>query len=158
MNAFFWWLLNIGVPIAGPIFMLGLFSVTHGKPVARQLIYESIKGGQLLWSAIAISAAAIYESATALERKTAPLALLELAISVFLTIAFACSILVMIVTLKHHDDRVFSAARRAGRTRGTWLGAAGRQPSAMEGATVSASVWLTATAALLFGAMHIIVS
>ncbi|HVW49218.1 MULTISPECIES: hypothetical protein [unclassified Trinickia] len=154
MNAFFWWLLNIGVPIAGPVCMLGLFSVTHGKGVARLLIYESLKGGQLLWSAIAISATAIYESATVLERRAGPAPLFELAIAAFLMIAFTCSMLVMLVTLKQHDDRTLAYARR--RTQAAWpLSTDLRLP---EDATVSTSVWLTGAAALLFGALHMIVS
>lgn len=155
MNAFLWWLLNIGVPIVGPILMLGLFAVTHGKALARLLIYESIKGGQLLWSAIAISAAAVYESTTALEREAGPAVLLELAIVAFLMIAFACSMLVMLVTLKQHDDRSFACSRHTGSAI-TWpRSTAGPLP---ENATVSASLWLTAGAALLFGALHMIVS
>lgn len=155
MNAFFWWLLNIGVPIAGPILMLGLFAVTHGKALARLLIYESIKGGQLLWSAIAISAAAVYESTTALERGAGPTALLELAIVAFLMIGFACSMLVMLVTLKQHDDRSIAFPRRSG-SAALWPRPADHALS--ENATVSASVGLTAGAALLFGALHMIVS
>lgn len=155
MNAFFWWLLNIGVPIAGPVCMLGLFSVTHGKGLARLLIYESLKGGQLLWSAIAISATAIYESATALERQAGPAPIFELAIAAFLMIAFTCSMLVMLVTLKQHDDRALALVCRG--TQGApWpLSTGMRLP---EDATVSTSVWLTGAAALLFGALHTIVS
>lgn len=155
MNAFFWWLLNIGVPIAGPILMLGLFAVTHGQALARLLIYESIKSGQLLWSAIAISASAVYESATALERQTGPAPLLELAIAAFLVIAFACSMLVMLVTLKQHGDRSFALRRRTGGA-GAWPGLA--DTHLPENGTISASIWLTAGASLLFGALHIIVS
>lgn len=157
MNAFFWWLLNIGVPIAGPILMLGLFSVTHGKAVARLLIVESIKGGQLLWSAIAISAAALYEGATALEREPGPAPLLELAVTAFLLIAFACSMLVMLITIKHHDDR---SRAPSGHLRGKGARASALAPASPfpETAAVTASIWLTGAAALLFGALHMVVS
>jgi hypothetical protein len=159
MNAFFWWLLNIGVPIAGPILMLGLFSVTHGKAVARQLIVESIKGGQLLWSAIAISAAALYEGATALEREPGPAPLLELAVTTFLLIAFACSMLVMLITIKHHDDRLRAPSAYLNLS-GKGARAAGLAPRSPfpETAAVTASIWLTGAAALLFGALHMVVS
>jgi hypothetical protein len=157
MNAFFWWLLNIGVPIAGPILMLGLFSVTHGKAVARLLIVESIEGGQLLWSAIAISAAALYEGATALEREPGPAPLLELAVTTFLLIAFACSMLVMLITLKHHDDRSRAASRPFNRD-GARTGALVAGSPFPETAAVTASIWLTGAAALLYGALHLIVS
>lgn len=157
MNAFFWWLLNIGVPIAGPILMLGLFSVTHGKAVAHLLIVESIKGGQLLWSAIAISAAALYEGATALEREPGPAPLLELAVTAFLLIAFACSMLVMLITIKQHDDRSRAPSRHF-RQAGARAGAFTPRSPFPDTAAVTASLWLTGAAALLFGALHMSVS
>jgi hypothetical protein len=112
MDLFFWLLLNLGVPIVGPIFILALFSVTHGKALARQLIFASIAEGQLFWSAIALSAAAIYEVTAALEQQKGRTPFLELAIAAFGLIAFTCSILVMLATLKAYSDR--SAAESAG--------------------------------------------
>jgi hypothetical protein len=69
MNLFFWFLLTIGAPIVGPVFTLALAAATHGYAVARQLIIESVKDGQLLWSTMALSASAIYEAVTALEAR-----------------------------------------------------------------------------------------
>jgi hypothetical protein len=60
--------------------LLALFSLTHGCGVARQLIVESVRGGQLLWSAISLSAAAIYEAITLLEVRGAT-PMLELSIA-----------------------------------------------------------------------------
>jgi hypothetical protein len=68
MNLFFWMLLNLGVPIAGPIFTLALVAPTHGWRVAKTLIAASVKDGQLFWCAIGLCAAAVYEAVTALER------------------------------------------------------------------------------------------
>lgn len=134
--------------------MLALFSVTHGKAVARLLIVESIRGGQLLWSTIAMSAAAVYEAATALEREPGPAPLLELAVTAFVLIAFACSMLVMLITVKHHDDR---SRPLRGRTYGVAAGALVAGSPFPETAAVGASIWLTGAAALLFGALHMIV-
>ena len=68
MNLFLWMLLNLGVPIVGPIFTLALVAPTHGWRVAKTLIAASVKDGQLFWCAIGLCAAAVYEAVTALER------------------------------------------------------------------------------------------
>lgn len=58
----FWWLvLNIGVPVLGPIFMLALVAPSYGGRVAGRMIFDSVKDGQLFWAAIALSASALYE-------------------------------------------------------------------------------------------------
>jgi hypothetical protein len=151
MNLFFWLLLNLGVPIAGPIFMLTLFSVTHGKALARRLIVESVAKGQLLWSAIALSAAAIYELATALENQRGLTSFLELAIAAFTLIAFTCSILVTLATLKDYSERLArdEAEPPAGIPR-----IAMNSIHSSPAATLKVSIWLTATAAFLFAALH----
>jgi hypothetical protein len=38
MNLFFWVLLNLGVPVAGPVFTLALIVPVHGWRVAKTLI------------------------------------------------------------------------------------------------------------------------
>ncbi|MGF7135009.1 hypothetical protein P3T40_006515 [Paraburkholderia sp. EB58] len=48
MDLFFWLLLNLCVPLAGPVSLLALFSLTHGYGVARELIVESVRGGRLV--------------------------------------------------------------------------------------------------------------
>ncbi|MFL9890323.1 hypothetical protein [Paraburkholderia sp. RL17-381-BIF-C] len=52
MNLFFWMLLNLGVPIIGPIFTLTLVAPAHGWRVAKALIAGSVKDGQLFWCAM----------------------------------------------------------------------------------------------------------
>lgn len=54
MNLFFWMLLNLGVPIVGPVFTLALVAPAHGWTVAKELIADSIKDGQLFWCAIGV--------------------------------------------------------------------------------------------------------
>jgi hypothetical protein len=68
MNLFFWLLLNLGVPIIGPMFTLALVAPAYGWRVAKGLITGSVKDGQLFWWAIGLCASAVYEVLTALER------------------------------------------------------------------------------------------
>jgi hypothetical protein len=68
MNYFFWLLLNIGVPVLGPIFLLALVSIPYGRAVSKGMIFDSVKDGQLFWAAIALSAAALYELFTCLDK------------------------------------------------------------------------------------------
>ncbi|WP_179401079.1 hypothetical protein [Burkholderia guangdongensis] len=74
MNAFYWLLLNIGVPVLGPIFMLALVSPSYGWPVAKRMIFDAVKDGQLFWAAIALSASALYELFTWLDKVKTPIA------------------------------------------------------------------------------------
>jgi hypothetical protein len=113
MDLFFWLLLNLYVPITGPVSMLALVSFTHGYGVARQLIVESVRGGQLLWSSISLCAAGIYEAIIAMEMKGAK-PVLELAITVYCFVACVSSILVMQMTVADHGERFSAQARRKG--------------------------------------------
>ncbi|MDE1181082.1 hypothetical protein [Paraburkholderia sp.] len=134
MNFFFWILLNLGVPLLGPIFTLALVAPTHGLTFARNLIVESIKDGQLLWSTIALSAAATYEAVTELEKHGVS-TWLELAAAFFCCLAFMASTIVMTETMKPHLRRT---RRSATRTR----------------AVTSISIFLTAVVAILFATLH----
>jgi hypothetical protein len=110
MDFFFWLLLNLAAPIVGPVFTLALVAVTHGYAVARQLIVESVKDGQLLWSAIALSASATYEAVAALEARGA-VPVLEFCIAVFGATAFACSVIVMTATIKACTGGLIASSR-----------------------------------------------
>jgi hypothetical protein len=61
---FLWLLLNIGVPLFSPMFVLFSITPVVGPSVSRALMRESIGEGQLFWVAIGISATGIYEIAT----------------------------------------------------------------------------------------------
>lgn len=102
MDIFFWLLLNLCAPIAGPPFTLALAAFAYGYRAAWHLIVDSIKDGQLLWTAMALAASAIYEAIVALERRGAAPAL-ELAITAFSLLAFACSVVVMSATTSAHN-------------------------------------------------------
>jgi hypothetical protein len=138
MTYFLWLLLNLGVPILGPFCILAPVAVSHGRAVAKQMMFESVKDGQLLWSAIAVAAAAIYELCTSLAKEngvsnlaavtshaaTAPqgasapveaasglsTTTLELTIIFFSLIAFYSALLVMLATLKSYNDRKLAEA------------------------------------------------
>ncbi|RKT27326.1 hypothetical protein B0G69_3140 [Paraburkholderia sp. RAU2J] len=120
MNLFFWMLLNLGVPIVGPIFTLALVAPAHGWHVAKALIGASVKDGQLFWCAIGLCASAVYEAVTALERGNGELSLLAFSIVGFCVVAFSCSIVVLLCSLsvcdEHWDatagDRTAWGARR----------------------------------------------
>jgi hypothetical protein len=105
MNLFFWMLLNLGVPIVGPIFTLALVAPTYGSRVAKALIAASVKDGQLFWCAIGLCAAAIYETVAALEQGSRETSMLVYSIAGFCALAFACSILVMSGLLNVRHDR-----------------------------------------------------
>jgi hypothetical protein len=89
MNLFFWMLLNLGVPIVGPIFTLALVAPAHGWRVAKALIAASVKDGQLFWCAIGLCASAAYEVVAAFERGSREMPTLAFGISIFFTFVAA---------------------------------------------------------------------
>ncbi|KXU87651.1 hypothetical protein CI15_16100 [Paraburkholderia monticola] len=122
MNLFFWMLLNLAVPIAGPVFTLALVAPAFGWRVARTMIAASVKDGQLFWCAIGLCAAAIYEAVTALEQGSRETSLLALGIVGFCGLAFACSIAVTAGLLRVRQDGSGAAIgdRQTGRVVGTF--------------------------------------
>jgi hypothetical protein len=110
MNYFFWFLLNLGVPILGPIFVLSLAAVSFGRSIARELIVASVKNGQLYWSAIALSTAAIYDLDVALNHRTevvdARAAMLPFVILIFFGLVISCAVLVAIASVKAHEFEI----------------------------------------------------
>ncbi|MEX3788260.1 hypothetical protein [Paraburkholderia sp. BR14374] len=146
MNLFFWLLLNLAVPIAGPILTLALVAPAYGWRVARTMIEASVKDGQLFWCAIGLCAAAIYEAVMALEQGSGESSMLALGIVGFCGLAFACSIAVMACLLKVRQDG-FVAARDD------------RQTESMVGTlsrgAIGASIFTICLAAFLFAALHI---
>lgn len=64
-----WLLLTIAVPLIAPVAPLPLLALSRRfRHRARELLHRSIREGQSCWSAIALSAAAAFESAEALTR------------------------------------------------------------------------------------------
>jgi hypothetical protein len=149
MNLFFWLLLNVIVPVVGPIFTLALVAPTHGWRVARLLIAAAVKNGQLFWCAIGLSAAAIYEAVTALQKGIGAASLLELGIVGWCLLAFACSIFVMSGTIKanHGEAAGFAFAQPC------ISGGSGGAP--WSAAAIRLSIWATAVAAGMFAFLHI---
>jgi hypothetical protein len=145
MNLFFWMLLNLGVPIFGPIFTLALVAPAHGWRVARTLIAASVKDGQLFWCAIGLCAAAVYEAVTALERGSGVVPALESAIVGLCILAFSCSIVVMSALVNAHHDR---AAYIRNRQKRFVTGSLSRT-------VIGTSILATSFAATLFVILHV---
>ncbi|MFM0505571.1 hypothetical protein [Paraburkholderia caffeinilytica] len=146
MNLFFWILLNLGVPIVGPIFTLVLVAPTHGWRVAKALIAASVKDGQLFWCAIGLCAAAVYEAMTVLERGRGLVSTLESAIAGFCMLAFSCSIIVMSALVYAHHDRAGTFARN--KPKRFVAGALSR-------VAIATSVLASFLAATLFAILHV---
>ncbi|MBB5460904.1 MULTISPECIES: hypothetical protein [unclassified Paraburkholderia] len=146
MNLFFWLLLNLAVPIAGPIFTLALVAPAYGWRVARTMIAASVEDGQLFWCAIGLCAAAIYEAVMALEQGSGETSMLALGIVGFCGLAFACSIAVMACLLKVRRDGFGTVIDH-------------RQTESVVGAlsrgAIGTSIFMTCLAALLSAALHI---
>ncbi|MFM0393622.1 hypothetical protein [Paraburkholderia phytofirmans] len=110
MNFFFWALLNLGVPIIGPIFTLVLVAPAHGWRVAKALIAGSVKDGQLFWCAIGMFASAVYEAVTALARGSDEAPIPAYYVVGLCVGAFTCSSLVMSGLVNTHYERTKAKA------------------------------------------------
>ncbi|RKE35857.1 hypothetical protein B0G76_1986 [Paraburkholderia sp. BL23I1N1] len=146
MNLFSWMLLNLGVPIIGPIFTLALVAPTHGWRVAKALIAASVKDGQLFWCAIGLCAAAVYEAVTALERGSGVVATLAFTITGFCVLAFGCSTIVMSSLVNTHLEQ--AAMRICDRQKRLVAGALSR-------VAIGVSIFATSIAAILFVILHV---
>lgn len=59
-----WLLLTIVVPLIAPVALLPLLALSRRfRHRARELLHRSIREAQLCWTAIALSAAVLYETA-----------------------------------------------------------------------------------------------
>ncbi|WP_205999971.1 hypothetical protein [Paraburkholderia sp. Ac-20342] len=145
MNLFFWMLLNLAVPIAGPLFTLALVAPAYGWRVSWRLIAASVKDGQLFWCAIGLCAAAIYEAVAALEQGSRETSLLALGIVGFCGLAFVGSMVVTSSLLKAWHDGS-----------GTTKGHAQREHAdgAFSRVAIGASIAMTWLVALLFAFLH----
>lgn len=149
MNLSFWLLLNVGVPIAGPICTLALVAPAYGSRVAAALICGSVKDGQMFWCAIALCAASAYEAASALQRGSPDVAFLIGLTTAACFVGFACSALVMLGSVNAHNRRVASAR---------CTGFARAEPQGFSRAEIGLSMSLTIIAATLSVILHVFVS
>jgi len=145
MNLFFWMLLNLGVPIFGPMLTLALIAPTHGWHVAKRLIAASVKDGQLFWCAIGLCAAGVYEAMSALEQGRGRVPVLELGIGVYSFFAFICSTIVTLMSLASYEHQT---GGRADAIRSARLESMQRRQAIW-------SIYLTAAATILFVVLHI---
>ncbi|OAJ54086.1 hypothetical protein A6V36_27920 [Paraburkholderia ginsengiterrae] len=145
MNLCFWMVLNLGVPIIGPIFTLVLVAPAHGWRVAKTLIAGSVKDGQLFWCANGLCASAGYEVVTTLERGSGEVSLLVLCLAGLCVLGFICSSCVMLGLVNAHYGRLEARVRyRQGPS------AAG----SFSRAEIGMSIVLTGIAAVLFAFLH----
>jgi hypothetical protein len=152
IDLFFWVWLNVGVPLVGPAVTLALVAPIHGAAVMKQLIAESVNGGQLFWIANGLSASTIYEAFAALRRGAQPTVAYQLAIAICAMICFACSFIVTMSMAKAHTDRV-AQSRNSGRR------ARARAPQiAMPSLLFLASIVVAAFSAFLSITLHTYIS
>ncbi|MFM0413991.1 hypothetical protein [Paraburkholderia aromaticivorans] len=146
MNLFFWMLLNLGVPIIGPIFTLTLVAPAHGWRVAKALIAGSVKDGQLFWCAIGLLASTVYEAVTALERGRGEASVLAHWVAGLCVMAFTCSSLVMSGLVNPHSRR----ARQGAPRRNSLFADGSFSPT-----EIVLSVFFTVIAAALLASLHV---
>jgi hypothetical protein len=80
-----WLLLNIGVPIFGPMLSLVAMTPIVGDEASRMLIRHSIRDGQLFWVSIGLCASGLYEVGTVEHAIAWPTTL-----RVFFLVVFCC--------------------------------------------------------------------
>ncbi|ALM83452.1 hypothetical protein ASB57_11170 [Bordetella sp. N] len=142
--------MNLLVPVAGPMLLLGLITPVRGPGVAKRLIKASVSDGQLYWSAIALSAAAIYEAIDAFHEERGNPLYIGLLISGFVLIALIASIIVMLATVESYDQKA---------TDSTGSVALGRDDRTVaESNIVKMSYWLTLLIVVSSGLQHIYIS
>jgi hypothetical protein len=146
MNLFFWMLLNLAVPVTGPILTLALVAPAYGWRVASAMIAASVKDGQLFWCAIGLCAAAIYEAVTALEQGSRETSMLALAVVAFCGLAFCCSIAVMagLLKVRQNGSRTVIVDGQTELAVGTFSRGA-----------IGMSIFMNCLAAVLFAGLHI---
>jgi len=146
MNLFFWVLLNLGVPVAGPILTMVFVAPAYGWRVTRELIVASVKDGQLFWSAIALCAAGTYEAITALENGSGEASTLAFGIAGFCGLAFACSIVVTacLLSVRHNGPPAIAADGQTEFAVGTFSSVA-----------IGISIFMSCFVAFVFASLHI---
>lgn len=136
-----WIFVHIAIPIFAPIALLPLLAVGRTfRSSANDVVYNAVKNGQLLWAAIAMSAAACYEIGVYLERASAqgrPFAWIGLTACIFCITLSA--VLVMLGAIDGLDEDFDAKAV---------------EPSRM----MIISIVLTATSAVLFGGAHYLIT
>jgi hypothetical protein len=148
-----WILLNVGVPLLGPIALLPLLGASkkHRGHVGR-LIRRSLQEGQLFWTVIAMCAAACYELAgnfsaegTRTEIQTRA-AVTWFAMSWHVLAIVGASVLVLLGTMDAVDEEIRLSSQDT-------HAAEGKAPPIM-----LISIWMAAITAASFSAVHIWVS
>ena len=102
-----WLLVNVAVPVLAPICFFPLLSVGRkSRGRVRELVMQSVRGGQLFWTVIALCAAASYKAAvymSGLEGEEVPA---WTAIGWHITIIVISAVLIVLRTMEATDEEV----------------------------------------------------
>lgn len=111
MDLFLWLLLNLGVPVAGPVCTLVLVAPAYGRRAASALIGASVRDGQMFWCATCLCAASAYDAVSALQRDNAKATVLVAFTAGLCVLGFASSSLAMLGSLNVHNRRTHARTR-----------------------------------------------
>ncbi|MRW94304.1 hypothetical protein GJ699_30445 [Duganella sp. FT80W] len=135
-----WIIVHIAVPIFAPIALLPLLAIGQRfRSSAKEVVYNAVKNGQLLWAGIAMSAGACYEIGIYLEHASAlgrPFAWIGFTLCIFF-ITFS-AVLVMLGAIDGLDDAPHAKVAEPTRI-------------------MVVSIFLTTASAVLFGFAHYLI-
>jgi|SRR5471030_303076 len=142
-----WLLLNVAVPLLAPIALLPLLSVSEEfRNDVRKLVRRSLQEGQLLWTVIAMCAAACYEAAghvAAPGKLETSKVITSVIIAWHVVMIVVSSVLVLVGAIDAARNERHRAAQRVTKV----VGAVPR--------IMVLSIWLSAITALTYLATHI---
>lgn len=146
---FGWLLLNVAIPLLAPIAifpLLGAGKKYRGRVSA--LILRAVRGGQLFWTAIAMCAAASYESAVYMselkgDESSLGRTIAWTAITWHITIIIISSVLIVLATMEATDEEDRTAMLQS------------RQGVHQVPQITVVSVWISIATAVSFTATHL---
>ena len=142
-----WVLLNVAVPLLAPIALLPLLGVSEEyRNDVRKLVRRSLQDGQLLWTVIAMCAAACYEAVghvATVEYFQISKAIASLIIAWHVVIIVVSSVLVLVGALDAARNERHRAAQQVSKV-------VGKPPRIMV-----LSIWLSAITAFTYLVTHI---
>jgi hypothetical protein len=146
---FGWLLLNVAVPLLAPVAFFPLLGVNiEYRGRVRDLIMQSVRGGQLFWTVIAMCAAASYEAAGYMsklegEEISIGLTIAWTAIAWHIVIIVISAVLIVLRTMDAMDEEVHAATLQAAEDMG-------RASQIM-----LISIWMSIATAVSFTATHL---
>ncbi|EKZ96710.1 hypothetical protein D769_24013 [Cupriavidus sp. HMR-1] len=124
IELFGWFVFNVALPLGAPLALLPLARVpSFFRAHRRGIVWHAIKGGQLLWAVIPMSASACHLLATALEVPGVSDALrpyIWFVMVIHVVVIVAASVLVLFATMDAHQRDVL-AHSQAQRIPRSWI-------------------------------------